>query len=221
MKNEGLSVDVVAFNALFSALRVAEQADLTYEFWREMCGFKQSTATATATAKAAKGTAPDVITVTDVIATLSRSKQAGAREKVDEVFAEAVSRGILFSSDSLDSAWEFDLSGMSFPVARAACRYIISGIMQSVREGAGLEDLHFVTGVGAGHRPYAGKAKPQKEHQPYISGGDRVYTSLREYVQEVLRDDFEPPIDSFIPSRAQGSVQIDKSQLQKWIRLTE
>ena len=37
------------------------------------------------------------------------------RERVDEVFAEAVDRGLILRKDSLDTSWEVDLSCMSFP----------------------------------------------------------------------------------------------------------
>ncbi len=65
---------------------------------------------------------PDIVTLTEVVATLDRATEKANREMVDIVFAEAVQRGIILREDLLDRAWELDLSGMSFRVAQAACR---------------------------------------------------------------------------------------------------
>lgn len=217
MKDEGLAADIVAYNALFNALRVGKQPDVAYELWEEMCGTKQSNATkAIATARADKGTVPDIITISDVIATLAENGQKGYQEKLDEVFTEAVERGVVLRSDTLDSTWEVDLSGMSFPVARAACRYVLKKKLHFAIDE--LDDLTFITGVGVGNRPFAGKPV-QSPPGTNRTVEQSKYTSLRDYLQEeVLRDDFDPPIESFIPKRAQGMVQIDRSQLQRWAR---
>lgn len=213
MKEEGLVADKVAYNALFHALRIAEKPDLAYELWEEMCGTKQSNTTAIATARAVGNLQPDIITVSDVIATLACNQKQN-HDKVDEVFAQAVQRGIVLRSGTLDTQAEVDLSGMPFPVARAACRYVVSKRLQAVDDGEEIDDLTFITGVGASNRPFAGK--PSKSSGMEILGELRNYTSLRDYLQEVLRDDFDPPIDSFVPKRAQGTVQIDKAYIEKW-----
>ena len=70
------------------------------------------------------------------------------RLKVDRVFAEAVKLGIVLRKEaSLVDCWAFDLSGMSFPVARAACRYILT----LIKKRESLKDLTFITGGGV-HR---------------------------------------------------------------------
>jgi len=42
-------------------------------------------------------------------------------------------------------------------------------------------------------------------------------TALREYVRQLLRDDFHPPIYSSTPNLAAGIVQIEKGMMRKWI----
>ena len=82
------------------------------------------------------------------------------RERADEVFSEAVGRGLILTvsrRDSLDTSREVDLSSMSFPVARAACRYIFRRIAEGCdgEDGAGKGasaasgggDLSLITGV--------------------------------------------------------------------------
>ena len=191
-----------------------------------MCGTKQSNSTAKATAAADRWTSPDVITLTDLIATLSNNGQQGDHAKVDEVFADAVKRGIFFSN-MLDSTFEVDLSGMSFPVARAACRYALNRTLQSAGDGEKLRDMSIITGVGAAMNSKTSKENGQRG--PSSSGhgrdsgadrpnGGRKALSLRDYIQEILREDFDPPIQSLVPKRAQGTVEIDKSILQEWIK---
>lgn len=102
--------------------------------------------------------------------------------------------GILLRDDSLDSLREFDLSGMTLPVARAACRYVVNRIDLNATDQHH-EDLSFITGVGSNHQ----------------DGG----TSLREHVQEVLRADFNPPLGSTVPKHAQGIVLVDASALRQ------
>lgn len=192
---DGITADRVAYNALFSALRVGGKADIASDLWDEMCCLK----TAKPSAAGGARTTPDIVTLTDVVATLKDD-----RNRVDEIFAEAVKRGIVLADTkvSLDSFWEVDLSSMSFPVARAACRYIVNRTNQAVNEGKQVENLCFITGVGA----TGGQHKQSRSK------------SKREYLQEVLRDDFSPPIQSSVPKLAQGTVQIDKATLQDWIQ---
>lgn len=207
MKDEGLNPDRIAYNAMFNSLKRANQADIAYELWKEMCG-KFSGNEKKAAAAPDRWTSPDIITLTDLIATLSN------HTLVDEVFADAVKRGIFFSN-MLDSTFEIDLSGMSFPVARAACRFALNRAFEATEKGEKLEDLSIITGVGAA---MSSKTKNQKNDSPDKNNGSRKVISLREYIQEVLRDDFKPSIQSFVPKRAQGSVEIDKSILQGWIK---
>jgi hypothetical protein len=202
-----------------------------------------------------------VITVTDVISTLDRTPGKSNRKNINLVFSEAVKRGIVLPSNSLDSLWEVDLSGMSLPVARAACHYIMQRIVESVLMEEGGEndddsqqqvfDLTLITGVG--------KAQRQSNEQPVESSrgdgsdvsssalivdDDGIHhddsslsssssvpaesrspvgrrnlgtTALREYVREILRDDFDPPIFSSVPRFAQGTVQVTSDMLQRWM----
>jgi hypothetical protein len=178
--------------------------------WGEICGTKSA---------ARDAATPDIITVTDCIDTLSRAEYT---EKVDEVFEEAVKRHIVLGRDTLDSSWDVDLSGMSFPVARAACRYIVRRAQERVVvEGGGiLEDITLVTGVGKAQQ----HRKPQEDdhdedHNKVISSSSprSTSTSLREYAQEVLQTDFDPPIACTIPKLAQGTVVIEKQEFLKWL----
>ena len=88
--------------------------------WGEICGTKIATPSS-AIATAIDVATPDIITVTDCIATLTRANRMA---QVDQVFREAVGMKLVLRGN-LDSAHEIDLSGMSFPVARAAIRYIL------------------------------------------------------------------------------------------------
>ena len=127
-------------------------------------------------------------------------------ERVDAVFAEAVRRGIILRSDTLDSCSEFDLSGMSLPVARAAVRFILHRIATSASKNDDEETkgLTLITGVGVG------------------KGGEGTgSTSLREYVREILKRDFEPELPSSVPRFAQGTVEIEPDSIAKWIQLRD
>jgi hypothetical protein len=148
---------------------------------------------------------PDIVTVTECIATLSR---AGQIKHVDKVFAEAVERRIVLRG-GLDVKWELDLSGMSFPVARAACRYIINGARSVPGEKvANLDELVLITGVGKAH---------QNRTTISSSTAQNETTSLRDYIQEILETDFEPPIPSHVPRLAQGTVVVQKDDLLDWM----
>lgn len=224
MKNEGLNPDIIAYNAVFNALKRAKQVDTAYAFWDEMRGGEtKSSSTAKRAAGAAQGTSPDIITLTDLISTLSGAEGKGDRSKVDEVFADAVARGIFFSN-FLDSSAEVDLSGMSFPVARAATRFALYRTVELAENGDKVTDLSFITGVGAAG---SNKARKDKNQGRSLRLGDAEFgnknkktMSLRDYIQQVLRDDFHPPINSFVPKRAQGTIEIDRSVLHEWIKST-
>lgn len=130
----------------------------------------------------------------------------GSFDRVDKIFKEAVDLGLILRGDSLDSLWEFDLSGLSFPVARAACRFVVTSLLKRIAKRVGdddtvVEDLVFITGVGARHK--LGLANT---------------TSLRDYIQEILTNDFRPSLNSTIPTRAKGTILIDKDELRSWIR---
>ena len=136
-----------------------------YELWLEM-------------SQSNKGNiSPDIVTLTEVIATLDRAAGKENRKKVDRVFAEAVKRGIILREDSLDGAWDIDLSGMSFPVARAACRFIFERLGNRIRDGnEKVEDLSLITGA----------------------------SRMREYIREILRDELKPSVYCVVPKMEQG-----------------
>lgn len=248
MRNDGIAADRISYNAVVSALKVGHQTGKAYEIWGEMCGRKgNESVTSRGTKGGSKPIAaatsdprlsPDIITLTDVIATLERSEGAENRRRMDEVFDEAVHRGIILPVDSLDSTWEVDLSGMSIPVAHAACRYIVQRAFREVKAGSPCEDLLLITGVGKAQQQHAqpddsdldreedgipGELDEADEAEPSLVSfvpplgrQGRGSTSLREYVRQVLRDDFEPPLYSTIPALSKGTVKVSQAVFQQW-----
>ncbi len=153
---------------------------------------------------------PDVITLTNVIASLERTEGEENLFKMDKVFGDAVERQIILSDDSMDTTWEIDLSGMSLPVARAACRFIMKRLLRGADDP---EDLMLITGVGKHHQL-------QNSELLHEEGGEFAKpsrTALREYVRQVLREDFDPPLYSTIPNYAAGTVQINKDVIKEWM----
>mmetsp|Transcript_18062 Transcript_18062/g.33499 ORF Transcript_18062/g.33499 Transcript_18062/m.33499 type:complete len:384 (+) Transcript_18062:857-2008(+) len=222
MKKEGIPADKVAYNSLFSALRVAKDATKTYELWREMCDNSRRvpairSSPAISRARGLTSPSPDIITVTDCIATLS---QAGKDIEMDNVFEEAVKRGIVLRSNSLDLQWEVDLSGMPFAVARAACRYLLKGIKEKDYESADeIQDMIFITGIGKAHQ-FRRESSPSKFSKS--SSSQNVFkkdpsTSLRDFIQRILETDFDPPLKSKIPERAKGTVVVERETLIQWL----
>eukprot|EP00980_Cylindrotheca_fusiformis_P013676 scaffold3515_cov126-Cylindrotheca_fusiformis.AAC.25 len=232
MKEDGLSADRVAYNTLFSALRVAGDANnvrrdassrldylstgrtekektnissrlQTFQLWREMCGTGGSTQLPSGAIAAARSSAsPDIITVTDCLATLHR---AGMQNETDQIFQEAVARGIVLRGNALDSQWETDLSGMSIPVASASCRYIMSQAL-APKALDDMQDITFITGVGKSQQQ-------QQQQQQQKEGVPNKKATLRDYIQDLLKRDFH--LESFIPPRAQGTVVVKKEDLMK------
>ena len=138
-------------------------------------------------------------------------------ERVDEIFANAVQRGIVFRG--MDTKWESDLSGMSFPVARAACRYIVQRARLVAEENwDSLQDVVMITGVGVAQQRRHGPGNAEDRIHDDGTQDRKRSSSLREYVQEVLRDDFDPPIESEVPRLAQGTVEVRKESLRRWIK---
>jgi hypothetical protein len=187
-----------------------------------MCG-RRETNSKLAIAKPPASIAPDIITVTDVIATLSRSN-GNDQKKVDQVFQDAVDRGIVLRKDTLDSDWEVDLTGMTLPVARAACRFIFQRIRSAAQNGESLAEVTLITGVGRGQR-----VRSKDDGSPDSDGGrtgsnhdqrrftNQGSTALREYVLQVLKEDFDPPLRGTVPKRAQGTVSIEKRHVEEWV----
>lgn len=206
MKNQGLHPDRIAYNAVFSALRVANRPEEAYQLWNEICGKCNAKPTASSTATPL-AVSPDIITVSDVIGTLSRADTID-KDKVDEVFEEAVKRGIVLREESLDSDYEVDLTGMTLPVARAACRYIFNRILANYRKGEKPSEVTLLTGVGRAQ---------QQQQQDGMGDGEKKLTALREYILQDLEEDFDPPMHGIVPQRAQGTVAIAQSQVEAWI----
>lgn len=169
--------------------------------------------TTRAIATAHHAASPDIITVTDCIATLSRN---GMIREMDEVFGQAVERGIVLRSNSLDGQWEVDLSGMPFPVARAACRYLLKQI-QLHKSAEDLQDIVFITGVGMAQQRRRENVSTQTDFSATSVLEKNPTTSLRDYVQGILRSDLEPPLESTIPERAKGTVMVGKPALTLWL----
>jgi pentatricopeptide repeat protein len=246
MKAEGLVPDRIAFNAMFLALRMAKDPDKvrrrrfaselanflcfsyccywlcfalqTIELWNEMC---QSSSTKPRPVKSMDprgrdNTSPDIITISECMSTLS---EAGRVQQMDQVFEAALYRGIVLRSNALDVQWEVDLSGMAFPVARAACRYLLRNVVAKGSKPNEVQDMTFITGVGKAQQN-------RKEAYPFDNGFgscDNVLdkkdptTSLRDFVQGILATDFEPALVSTIPERAKGTVVIEKNILAEWL----
>lgn len=189
MKASGLAPDLVAYNTLFSAFRVAGEGNLAYELWNEMVSEEATTGR-----RADVVPTPDTITVQEAIGAMTRSQ---AYDHVDAVFADSVQRGIVFDADCFDTSWEVDLTKMTLSVARAACRFILRRASAMRQAGAEMEDLVFITGIGRNH--------------------DADHPSLREYVRDLLKNDFDPPISSEVPQRTSGTVVIKKESILAWI----
>jgi hypothetical protein len=159
-------------------------------------------------------TSPDIITVSDCIATLSR---AGEVEKMDTIFAEAVKQGVILRGNSLDMQWEVDLSGMALPVARAACRYLLDKI-KAESDHDDIQDMVFITGVGKSHQYRQSPEGSNNSGTANILETKDPTTSLRDFIQGVLETDFDPPLQSTIPHRAQGTVVIERESLVEWLK---
>jgi hypothetical protein len=145
---------------------------------------------------------------------------------MDVIFGEAVDRGIILRGNTLDMQWEVDLSGMPLPVARAACRYLLKKMKVERGMGGGrgddddIQDMVFITGIGKAHNQFR---QQQQSVSDMNNNSNNVLerkdptTSLRDYIQGVLVTDFDPPLPSTIPPRAQGTVVIDRASLLRWL----
>jgi pentatricopeptide repeat protein len=182
MKSDGIHPDLVAYNALMSAYSNGNQPHKVFDLWNEMCSRKER----------GTNTSPDIITLTSAVACLDRSNSTIYTEKMDSVFQSAVKLNIVFPSSSMDTAWEKDLSGLSLPVARAACRYILHSLDQT----SAVQDLVLITGIGKGHQ------HPE------------ATTTLREHVRQVLLDDF----DMETPSVVSGVVCVHANTIEQWLQ---
>ena len=198
MKNDGVQPDLVAYNALIGAGMTADKPSEVFDMWKEMCQSSNQDASDKNTKNNKKtGVSPDIVTLTEVIATLDNASGKVNRERVDEVFIEAVKRGLILRKDSLDTYWEFDLSNMSQPIARAACRYIFNQIAQ--RHAASNEE--------------DGEDDDDVKDLSLITGASR----MREHVRGILRDELKPSIYCVVPKLEQGTLLVKKKMVQNYI----
>ena len=197
MKNDGVQPDLVSYNALIGAGMTADKPSEVFDIWLEMCQLSNQDGS-DKNKKNNKKTdvSPDIVTLTEVIATLDNASGKVNRERVDEVFTEAVNRGLILRKDSLDTYWEFDLSNMSQPIARAACRYIFNQIAQrhptsdtTDEEEEDVKDLSLITGA----------------------------SRMREHVRGILRDELKPSIYCVVPKLEQGTLLVKKKMVQNYI----
>jgi hypothetical protein len=141
---------------------------------------------------------------------------------MDNVFEEAVNRGIVLRNNALDVQWEVDLSGMPFPVARAACRYLLKNLMGKGNKPEEIQDMIFITGIGKAQQ-IRKEALASNNYGPTGSTSGNVLekkdptTSLRDFIQAILATDFEPALASVIPERAQGTVVLERNILVEWL----
>jgi len=195
MKSDGIECDTAVYNALLSALSSSDKADEMFNLWTEMCSTRICS--------------PDRNTLATVIAGLDRKTGKGNNKKIDKVFSDAVEREIMLPTDSMDTDYEIDLSGMTLPIAKAACRFILRQLILKISEGETCHDLSFITGVSWNNKVDSSESS----HSPKQTGS----MALREHIRAVLRDDFEPPLYSCIPKMAAGTVQVKKEVLKKWV----
>ena len=153
-----------------------------FALWHEMCKNEQIS--------------PDIVTLTEVIATLDSASGKGNRQRADEVFLDAVNQRLILRQDSLDTSWEFDLSYMSLPIARAASRYIFGQISERCSSDTGdkgggdeVKDLSLITGT----------------------------SRMREHIREVLRDELKPAVHCIVPQREQGTLIAKKKIVQNYV----
>lgn len=180
MKNDRLQPDLIAYNALIKAGMSANKPEEVFDLWQEMNQPNKD------------NVSPDIVTLTEVVATLDGDGARGKvnRKRVDGVFEEAVSKGLILRKDSLDTSWEVDLSKMSAPVARAACRYIFKQIVEKYADSeADVKDLTLITG-------------PSK---------------MREHVRGILQDDLKPVVYCVVPESAKGTLMVMEKVMKNYI----
>ena len=188
MKNDGVQPDLVAYNALIGAGMTADKPSEVFDIWKELCQLSNQDGDKKIKKR---DVSPDIVTLTEVIATLDNASGKVNRERVDEVFTEAVKRGLILRKDSLDTSWEVDLSNMSQPIARAACRYIFNQIAQrhAASDDDDVKDLSLITGA----------------------------SRMREHVRGILRDELKPSIYCVVPKLEQGTLLVKKKMIQNYI----
>jgi hypothetical protein len=148
-----------------------------------------------------------IINYSAIAAISFESDEKVTRDRVDLVFNDAIRWSIVlrginnyfqFETETAQDDIEVDLSGLTFPVARAACRYVLGRLCNTTGKS---RNVTFITGTGASH----------------TKGGTTISLSLRDYVQEILISDFVPPVNSVVEEEEQRKVKIIASTLCSWI----
>ena len=154
--------------------------------------------------------------MTNVVGALDQD--ISSQEKVDIDFGGAVELGLVLKEDSLDTTWEVDLSGMSLPVARAACRYVARRALNEVKSRNQIvNELVFITGCKSPYQELLNKRKQKSNDDISESSSFEATGRIRDYIQGSLRNDFHPPLLTSVPERDVGTVVVRKESMQQWI----
>ncbi|KAH8097866.1 endonuclease [Aureococcus anophagefferens] len=177
----------VAFELL---RRLEDRAEASLRIWRQLID---------------DGTAarPDGVSAAETVACLERGNRTA---DADEVFGDCLRLGVLLtkpagprsaappsgvkSSSFLDEDGEYDVSGMTVPLARCAVRRAVYEAAADLDPKATAKaSVVFITGVGA-------RRQFDPNHVP-----------LRTHVLQLLRHGFDPPLVAFVPDDAPGTVK--------------
>jgi hypothetical protein len=127
------------------------------------------------------------------------------------VFSEAVRRGLILRQDddlsTLDTTWELDLSGMLFPVARAACRFMFHRLVDRYRSTLA-SSFFSTTNVD------------MKDHVKELKDLLLITKAgrMREYICGILRDELSPSVYCVVPKMAQGTLQVKRQVLVNYLQ---
>ena len=198
---KGLKPDAASFNACLAACRRSEppKAEASLRIWRQLID---------------DGTAarPDGVSAAETVACLERGNRTA---DADEVFGDCLRLGVLLtkpvgprsaappsgvkSSSFLDEDGEYDVSGMTVPLARCAVRRAVYEAAADLDPKATAKaSVVFITGVGA-------RRQFDPNHVP-----------LRTHVLQLLRHGFDPPLVAFVPDDAPGTVKVETRSLLAW-----
>ena len=193
---------------------------------------------------------PDMITITNALGALNNlrepkdgknclEKDIDVDEVVDQIYSDSLELmrtgtglpTLVVSDQDIQHAspsWEFDMSGLSLPVSRAACRHLfLKSIleasmpnqqpdrkkMKKLQNSFIFRNLILRTGVGSNKQHELSQdTAGERNHRMHPS------TSLREYVQTILSTEFNPPIESHIPTYAPATIHISSDMIQYWVQ---
>jgi len=89
-----------------------------------------------------------------------------------------------------------------------------------VIQGDKCQDLLFITGLGKRNVSIDQTESDQLIGESTDNSPLLILTrdgTLREYIRQVLRDDFKPPLYSTVPTLGDGMVQVTSDVLRIWI----